>query len=65
MPQTSQPTQQVQREVQQRAGKVLSQVAGYVGLRTIDIGLQHGLLETLAKAPLGMTAEALAGGDRA
>ena len=56
MTQTSQPNQ----EVQQQAGKLLSQVAGYVGLRTIDIGLQHGLLETLAKAPLGMTAEALA-----
>ena len=60
MTQTSQPTQEVQQEIQQQAGKVLSQVAGYVGLRTIDIGLQHGLFETLAKAPLGMTAEALA-----
>ena len=60
MIQTSQPTQEVQQEIQQQAGKVLSQVAGYVGLRTIDIGLQHGLLEALEKTPLGMTAEALA-----
>ena len=60
MTQTSQTAQEVQQEIQQQAGKLLSQVAGYVGLRTIDIGLQHGLLETLAKAPLGMTAEALA-----
>ena len=60
MTQTSPATQEVQRAIQQQAGKVLSQVAGYVGLRTIDIGLEHGLLEALAKNPLGMTAEALA-----
>ncbi len=60
MTQTSQPTQEIQQTIQQQAGKLLSQVAGYVGLRTIDIGLQHGLLEALAKTPLGMTAEALA-----
>ena len=60
MTQANQPTQEVQQAIQQQAGKVLSHVAGYVGLRTIDIGLQHGLLEALAKTPLGMTAEALA-----
>jgi hypothetical protein len=60
MTQTSQPTQEVHQEFQQQAGKVLSQLAGYVGLRTIDIGLQHGLLQALSKTLLGMTAEALA-----
>ena len=60
MTQTSPVTQEVQQAIQQQAGKILSQVAGYVGLRTIDIGLQHGLLETLAMTPLGMTAEGLA-----
>ena len=60
MTQTSPATQEVQQAIQQQTGKILSQVAGYVGLRTIDIGLQHGLLETLATTPLGMTAEALA-----
>ncbi len=61
MAQTSQLTQQqVQQEVQQQAGKLLSQVAGYVGVRTIDIGLRSGLLEAVASYPLGITAEALA-----
>ena len=60
MTQTPAITPEVQQEIQQQAGKILSQVAGYVGLRTIDIGLQHGLLAALADAPLGMTAEALA-----
>ena len=47
-------------EIQQQAGKLLSQVAGYVGVRTIDIGLRLGLLEELAKHPEGLTVEALA-----
>ena len=60
MTQTSQPTQLVHQEVQQQAGKLLSQVAGYVGVRTIDRGLSSGLLEAVASYPLGITAEALA-----
>jgi SAM-dependent methyltransferase len=52
--------QQVQQEVQQQAGKLLSQMAGYVGGRTIDLGLRSGLLEAVASYPLGITAEALA-----
>ncbi|MCH7811491.1 MAG: class I SAM-dependent methyltransferase [Chloroflexi bacterium] len=46
--------------VQQQAGKVLSHVAGYVGARTIDIGLRHGLLEETNRHPDGISAEALA-----
>ncbi len=60
MTQTSPTTQEVQQAIQQQTGKLLSQVAGYVGLRTIDLGLQHGLLAALGTAPLGMAAEALA-----
>ena len=61
MAQISQLAQQhVQQEVQQQAGKLLSQIAGYVGVRTIDIGLSSGLLEAVASYPLGITAEALA-----
>ncbi len=52
---------QAQQEIQQQAVKLLSQVAGYVGLRTIEIGLRLGLLEEIANHPQGITAEALAG----
>lgn len=47
-------------EVQQQAGKVLSQVAGYVGVRAIEMGLRLGLFETIVKHADGMTAEELA-----
>ena len=47
-------------EIQQQAGKILTQVAGYIGVRTIDIGLRMGLFEELAAHPEGMTVEALA-----
>ena len=53
-------TEEMQQAIQQQAGKLLSQVAGYVGLRTIDIGLRFGLLEEIARRPEGITAEALA-----
>ena len=46
-------------EVQQ-AGKLLSQVAGYVGVRTMDIGLRLGLLGEVAKHPQGITTDTLA-----
>jgi SAM-dependent methyltransferase len=52
--------QQVQHEVRQQAGRLLAQLAGYVGVRTIEIGLRSGLLEAVASYPLGITAEALA-----
>ncbi len=51
---------QTQQAIQQQAGKLLSQVAGYVGVRTMDIGLRHGLLAEIANHPQGVTAEALA-----
>ena len=47
-------------EIQQQAGKILSQVAGYVGTRTINMGMRFGLFEEIAKHPTGITAEALA-----
>ncbi len=53
-------TQSPQEEIQKQAGKVLQQVAGYVGVRTIDIGLKHGLLEELSKHSGGLTSDELA-----
>lgn len=52
--------EQTQQAIQQQAGKLLSQVAGYVGVRTMDIGLRLGLLAEIANHPRGLTAEALA-----
>ena len=43
-----------------QAGKLLSQVAGYVGVRTIEMGLRLGLVEAIAKHAGGLTPEALA-----
>jgi SAM-dependent methyltransferase len=53
-------TQAPQEEIQKQAGKVLQQIAGYVGVRTIDIGLRHGLLEQLSKHDGGLTSDELA-----
>jgi len=47
-------TEEMQQAIQQQAGKLLSQVAGYVGLRTIDIGLRFGLLDEIARHPEGI-----------
>ncbi len=47
-------------ELQTQAGKILSQVAGYVGMRTIDIGLRFGLIAEVAKHPEGISAQGLA-----
>ena len=55
----SQSPEQLQQAMQQQAGKLLSQVAGYVGVRTIDIGLRLGLLEEIAKHPEGITTDEL------
>ena len=49
-----------QEEIQQQAGKVITQVAGYVGVKAIDIGLRQGMLEELAKHPEGLTPDELA-----
>jgi SAM-dependent methyltransferase len=46
--------------IKQQAGKILGQVAGYVGVRTIAIGLQAGLFAALADAPEGLSVQALA-----
>ena len=47
---------QRQQDIQQQAGKVLSQVAGYVGVRTIEIGLRFGLFEEIGKHAKWQTA---------
>ena len=47
-------------EIQQQAGKILTQVAGYAGVKTMEIGLKSGLLEEIAKHPAGIGADALA-----
>jgi SAM-dependent methyltransferase len=46
--------------IKDQAGKILAHVAGYVGGRTIEIGLAHGLIEALAARPDGLTPEELA-----
>ncbi len=52
--------QTVQQEVQQQAGKVLTQFAGFVGFKTIKIGIDNGLLSALASQAEGLTTEDLA-----
>ena len=49
-----------QEEVQAQAGKILGQVAGYVGVRTIDIGLRRGILAEIGKHPDGIGTDDLA-----
>lgn len=49
-----------QQEIQQQAGKILAQFAGYVGVKTMEIGLRSGLLEEIAKHPQGISADDLA-----
>ena len=49
-----------QQKIQQQAGKILSQVAGYVGVKTMEIGLRSGLVEEIAKHPQGISADDLA-----
>ena len=43
-----------------QVGKLLGNLAGYVGHRTIEIGLRHGLIAQLAQHPDGITPETLA-----
>ena len=47
-------------EIQAQAGKILSQVAGYAGVKTMEIGLRLGLFEEIAKHHQGVTAPDLA-----
>ncbi|CAN5921932.1 class I SAM-dependent methyltransferase [soil metagenome] len=46
--------------IQQQAPLVLSQIAGYVGHRTIAMGLRTGLIAALADVPDGLIPDALA-----
>lgn len=46
--------------IQEQAGKLLPQAAGYVGARTIEIGLELGLIHALAESTDGLTADDLA-----
>lgn len=50
----------VQPTVPQQAGKLLTQFAGYVGFKTIEIGIKNRLLAVLAENPHGLTANELA-----
>jgi ubiquinone/menaquinone biosynthesis C-methylase UbiE len=43
-----------------QAPVLLTQVAGYVGFRTIALGMRAGLIDALAAAPAGLTADELA-----
>lgn len=46
--------------IKERGGALLAQAAGYIGLRTIEVGLKHGLIAKLAEHPEGLTVEQLA-----
>ena len=50
----------VQEEIQAQAGKFLTQMAGFVGVKTIQIGLTSGLLEAVSGHTDGITARSLA-----
>lgn len=47
-------------DIKEQAGKLLNHVAGFVGMRTIEMGLSHGLFAELAKHPEGISLEQLA-----
>ncbi|MCI0882619.1 MAG: hypothetical protein J4O05_10960, partial [Chloroflexi bacterium] len=57
-PAKSTPT--AQPEVPEQAGKILAQFAGYVGFKTIEMGLNNGLFEALRQHPDGLAADDLA-----
>ncbi|MFQ5977570.1 MAG: class I SAM-dependent methyltransferase [Candidatus Heimdallarchaeota archaeon] len=52
--------EEFKQRVQQQAGKLLTQIAGYVATRTMDIGIRLGILEGIAKHPQGIASDALA-----
>ena len=49
-----------QPEVPEQAGKILGHYAGYVGFKTIEMGLDNGLFEALNQHPEGLTVDGLA-----
>ncbi|MCH8230956.1 MAG: hypothetical protein IIA53_11545, partial [Chloroflexi bacterium] len=53
-------TPTAQPEVPEQAGKILAQFAGYVGFKTIEMGLNNGLFEALRQHPDGLAADDLA-----
>ena len=57
-PAKSTPT--AQPEVPEQAGKILAQFAGYVGFKTIEMGLNNGLFEALLQHPDGLAPDDLA-----
>lgn len=50
----------MQEEIKQQAGKLLGSVAGYVAMRTIELGLSKGLFKEINKHPNGIEVSALA-----
>jgi SAM-dependent methyltransferase len=61
MPTTMSPIEtETATDVPQQARMLLGQLAGYVGTRTIQLGLRTGLVEALADAGHGLTPEELA-----
>ncbi|UCD02702.1 MAG: methyltransferase domain-containing protein [Candidatus Aenigmatarchaeota archaeon] len=50
----------MQEEIQQQAGKLLGNVAGYVGMRTIEMGLSKGLFKEINRHPNGINLSDLA-----
>lgn len=46
--------------LQERAAGVLNHAAGYIAARTIEVGLQHGLIAAAAERPDGFRADELA-----
>ena len=57
-PVASMPT--AQPEVPEQAAKILANFAGYVGFKTMEMGLNNGLFEALRQHPDGLTADELA-----
>ena len=49
-----------QPEVPEQAAKILANFAGYVGFKTMEMGLNNGLFEALRQHPDGLTADELA-----
>jgi hypothetical protein len=60
MTQPNPSAEEVQKGIQQQAGKLFSQVTGYIGVRNMDMRIRFGLLEEISKHPQGITAETLA-----
>ena len=47
-------------DIKEQAGKVLTQVAGFVGVRVLDVGLRSGMIEEIGDSKDGVSAAALA-----